>query len=230
MKIAIFDEKVNDTTHLKHSIYTFANYKRLELVVDTFSNINDFLSNEQNYILYFVSFKTKNGILLAHKLFQKGSKTPIIITASDCSLAAEAFKINAYNFLQTPFPEIFLYDILENFFSSYCYNALLINDGLENVYINTKDILYLEANNKHCQIHTKNQTFYCNKTMARVYDILPKGNFLKINRAFIVNANYVSRFNSSHVILTNGTIVYPSRHFYKTFKEDFLLTTAPKIP
>lgn len=230
MKIAVFDENSNNSSYLKQSIYTFSNLKNFELVIDVFSNINDFLKSKPNYILYFIAFKTKADILLAQKLLQKNTETPIVVTADDTSLAVEAFKINAYNFLHTPFRITDLYDVLENFFSSYLSNALLINNGLENVYINTSDILYLEADNKRCQIHTKNQTICCNKTMARVYNVLPQDSFLKINRAFIVNANHVSRFNSSHVILTNGTTVYPSRHFYKAFKEDFLKTTSPKIP
>lgn len=231
MKIAIFDENYYDSAILKQLIYTFSNNKRLDLVVDVYTDISELIAKRKNYILFFISFKTKNGILLSKKLYDHHNKTPIIITADNCSLAVEAFRINAYNFLLMPLNDMLVYEALNDFFSSFQYNySLLVSNGFENIYINTKDILYIEANNKHCFLHLNNQTVHCNKTMARVYNVLPKEYFLKTSRAFVVNTNYVSRFNKKHIILTNGDTLYPSRHFYKAFKCDFLSTVNPKIP
>ncbi len=230
MRIAVFDENYCDSAYLKHLIYIFSNNKKFDLVVDVFSDINEFLKTKREYILYFISFETKNGILAAKNLYNKNKNSSIIITANDSRLAVEAFKINAYNFLQLPLKEKILYEILNDFFRSYQCEALLISDGFENIYINVKDILYLEADNKHCVLHLKNQKVYCNKTMARVYNVLPKECFLKTSRAFVVNANHVSRFNSEHIILENGDTLYPSRHFYKSFKCDFLRTSNLRIP
>lgn len=230
MRIAVFDENYCDSAYLKHLIYIFSNNKKFDLVVDVFSDIEEFLKTKREYILYFISFETKNGILAAKNLYNKNKNSSIIITANDSRLAVEAFKINAYNFLQLPLKEKILYEILNDFFRSYQCEALLISDGFENIYINVKDILYLEADNKHCVLHLKNQKVYCNKTMARVYNVLPKECFLKTSRAFVVNANHVSRFNSEHIILENGDTLYPSRHFYKSFKCDFLRTSNLRIP
>lgn len=229
MRIAIFDENSYNSNCLKHLIYTFANNEKIGLVVEVFSDINDFLKTKQNYILYFISFETQSGILAAKNLYNHNKTAAMVITANDCRLAVEAFKINAYNFLQLPYNQIFVYKILNDFFSTYRREALIISDGFENIYINTNDIIYLEANNKHCILHLKNQNVCCNKTMARVYDVLPKERFLKPSRAFIVNANHVLRFNRDHIILTNGDTLYPSRHFYKTFKGDYFRTVNPTI-
>lgn len=230
MKIAIFDENSYDSAILKRLIYTFSNNRKMELVVDVFTDATELISKRKNYILFFISFKTKNGILISKKIYDIDKKTPIIITANDCCLAAEAFKINAYNFLQTPFNDMLVYKVLNDFFSTVQCNSLLINDGCENIFINTNDIIYIEANNKHCFLHLNNQIVFCNKTMAKVYNVLPKERFLKTSRAFVVNADYVLKFNREHIILINGDILYPSRHFYKTFKYDFLSTLNPKIP
>ena len=230
MKIAIFDENSYDSTILKQLIYTFSNNQKLDLVVDVYTNANELIAKKKNYILFFISFKTKNGILLSKKLYENRDETPVIVTADDGKLAVEAFKINAYNFLLMPFNDTLVYEALNDFFSSFMYDSILVSNGFENIFINTKDIAYIEANNKHCFLHLNNQTVYCNKTMAKVYKVLPKERFLKTSRAFVVNTNYVSRFNQNYIILTNGDTLYPSRHFYKTFKCDFLNTVKPKIP
>ncbi len=230
MKIAIFDKNSCDSLILKQLIYIFLNSKKIDLVVDVFTNADELIAKRKNYILFFISYKTNDGIWLAKKLYNTHNKTPIIIISDDCCLAVEAFKINAYNFLQTPLNDMLLCEVLNNFFTSLQSNTLLVSDGCENIFINTKDILYIEANNKHCRLHLSNQIVCCNKTMAKVYNALPKEQFLKTSRAFVVNTDYVSRFNHEHIILANGDTLYPSRHFYKTFKCDFLSTVNPKIP
>lgn len=230
MKIAVFDDDLCDSTVLKHLLYIFSNFKKISLVVDVFTNENALFKEKQNYILFFISFKTQNGIRLAQKLYNSESKIPMIITAPDCGLAMQAFKINAYNFLQTPLNQDRLFEILEGFFDTYLSGPLLISDGFETICINTDDIFYLEADNKHCLVHLETKTVHCNKTMARVYNVLPEDRFLKISRAFIVNSNHVSRFSSEYVTLINGATLHPSRNFYKTFKCDYFRTQTPKIP
>ena len=96
-----------------------------------------------------------------------------------------------------------------------------IKNAEDTVCLTTDDIYYLEADNKHCYIHLKNSSLYCNKTMAQVFKVLPKSHFLKTNRAFIVNLNHISRYNNDIITLKNGKTLHPSRNYYKTFKEEY---------
>jgi len=90
-------------------------------------------------------------------------------------------------------------------------------------------ILYLEANNKYCYIHLENETILCKKTMARVFDALPKIYFQKINRAFIVNLNAINKYNAQNVDLKNGETLHITRTYYKNFKQEYLNFFNPKI-
>ncbi|MBO5089876.1 MAG: LytTR family transcriptional regulator DNA-binding domain-containing protein [Clostridia bacterium] len=230
MRIAICGDECSSAIILKRMLYMFSNYKKIGFVVDIFANANDFLASKQSYTLIFISFETEKSKILAKSLLDKNLKTPIIIFSSNCCHAADAFKLNAYYFLQIPLSQKTVFDMLENFFVSYFSAPLLISDGFETVCINVSDILYLEANNKHCIIHLKDKIIYCNKTMARVFAVLPEDRFLKINRAIIINSDYISRFCSEYIILTNGEVLYPSRHFYKSFKLEYHRIKTPKIP
>ncbi len=229
MRIAIFSDDFYENKLLKRSLYTFANYKRIDFVVDVFTDWTKLYNQKDNYILFFVSFNNKTGVKLA-KLLNESQEGAIIITASNTNLAVDAYKINAYNFLQSPINENNLFKILENYFARFFEYNLIIKNGFETICVNAKDILYLEANNKHCFLHLKNQTIPCNKTMARVVSVLPENLFLKISRAFVVNSNYIYSFNNECVTLINGATLHPSRHFYKTFKFDYYRTLNAKIP
>lgn len=229
MRIAIYNNDFSESDALKQMLYSFASRKRLDLVVDIFENGYDLLNSENEYILIFISFNTECGMNTAKKIYKSNAKTPIIVFSADCYHAIEAFKINAINFLKTPFCESSLFEVMESFLLGYD-SPLIIKSGRETVCIDTDNIFYLEADNKHCHIHLKNDTVECNKTMARVFSTLPEEHFLKINRAFVVNTDYITRFCSKYIILTNGETLYPSRHFYKSFKTDYMRTTSAKIP
>ena len=229
MKIAIYEEDLKSATILKRLIYDFSNKRKIDSVVKIFTTLEEFSNSKEEYILYFISYNTKNGISAAKHLNNKNIKTHIIITSNDCRLAADAFKIRAYNFLELPINEKALYDILNNFFDTNFLPTIIFSTDFDNIYINTNDIMYIEADNKHCLIHLSNNTINCKKTMARVVNALPENLFLKINRSFVVNSNYITRFNSKNITLKNGTVFYPSRHYYKNFKCDFLRIKSPII-
>lgn len=230
MRIAICGDDFLNIKQIKRILYIFSNYKKLELVVDIISNDTDILSIKQNYTLLFISFKNENNIKFAQYLCKNKSQIPIIVFSENLCHAADAFKINAYNFLHMPLCEDLLFEMLEDFFASFLSTPLILSDGFENICINANDIFYLEANNKHCYIHLTNQALHCNKTMARVFNALPQGRFLKISRSFIVNCDCITRFCSEYIILINGEVLYPSRHFYKTFKTDYTTFKMPRIP
>lgn len=230
MRIAIYDDIFLNIKQIKNAIYNFSNYKKMDIVVDIIDKNIDPSTIKETYALIFISFQNENNKNFAQQLFKNKSQIPIIVFSENLCHAADAFKINAYNFLHIPLCEELLFTILEEFFSSFLSAPLILSDGFENVCINCNEILYLEADNKHCCIHLINQSLYCNKTMARVFEALPQGQFLKISRSFIVNSDYITRFCSEYIILTNGEVLYPSRHFYKSFKVNYTALKTPIIP
>lgn len=229
MKIAIFDTDYKNSELLKRLIYDFSNYRRLELVVETFTNISDLVNFQYDYTLYFISFTTESGLKIVEKLHQNRIKVPIIITSNNRSHAADAFKFNAYNFLEFPTQKDTLFRILNNYFKEYFARSLIISHGFESVCINTDDIQYIEAFNKHCILHLKNGNIECGKTMSHVLAVLTDNRFIKISRFFTVNSDYVTTFNSDLITLENGAELHPSRNFYRDFKRYFLRIHNPII-
>ncbi len=230
MRIAIYENNYEDAQKLKNLIYNYCNYKKIDSVVDVYQNGDSLLSSNNNYVLTFLSLENSDGKATIQKL-NYNHTGQMIITASDCRLAADAFRINAYSFLLKPFEKNRLFEILENFFNTVISTSLLlINNCYETFCVRVCDILYLEANNKHCIIHLTDKSIYCNKTMAKVFSVLPQFDFLKINRAFIVNSNHIISFNSENVVLSNKESLHPSRHFYTSFKTDYIRIKNPNIP
>ena len=230
MRIAIFDDDFENSTKLKELLYLYSNFQKTDFVVDIFPSFEK-MPNIRNYTLIFLSLDGGNKRHIAKRFYEMEITKKTIIIGSDYKLAADALMLNAFGFIKKPYNKNTLFNILRDFFKrTVTIMPIIINNGAENFCLNIADILYLEANNKHSIIHLSDQTVYCNKTMARVSAALPQNYFSKINRAFIVNLNHISSFSSKNIVLSNNEALPPSRHFYKSFKDDYLRVKSPKIP
>lgn len=233
MRIALCDTDKNHIKKMKNSLYRFSNLYKFEFLVDEFQSGEELLNSKNSYCLVFLDYTLPdiNGLETAKLLKAKNILTAIIFLSKETHFVFEAFKVSPYRFFTKPYCEEILFETLNEFFTSFTTNyPLWVSDGLETFCLNTGDILYLEANNKHCSVHLSNKVISCNKTMAKVFATLPKHYFQKINRAYIVNFNYIAKYNNEFVFLKNGEKLHISRNYIKIFKEEYLNFSKPKIP
>ncbi len=233
MRIAICDSNINYLKKLKSLLYRYSNSNKMEFIVEEFSSGEQLLKSKNEYCLIFIEYNLCgiNGFETAKLLKRNNSNTNIIFLSRNTDFVFESFKVSPYRFLTKPLETQVLFDTLNEFFISYSENyPLWITNQINTYCLNTKDIYFLEANNKHCFVHLRDETIPCNKTMARVFSTLPSKYFKKINRAFIVNLNYISSYNNEFVFLDNGEGIHISRKYYKYFKQEYFDFAKPKIP
>lgn len=233
MRIALCEKEINLSTQIKNLIYQYAENRRLDIVVDCYSNGESLLCAKTQYNLIFIgnqSAKMK-GIEIAKKIRMYNTFSSIVFVNSNTDFIFETFKVNTYRFLVPPVKKDEIYSLLDDFFLKFGNDyPLWIKSGEETFCLNSREIYYLEADNKHCIVHLKKESLPCNKTMAKVSEVLPKQHFVKINRAYIVNLNHIIKYNSEYVFLRNGNTVHISRNYLKTFKEDYRFYINPRVP
>ena len=233
MRIAICDSDINYLKKLKQLLYRYSNSHKMDFIVEEFSCGEQLLKSKNEYCLIFTEYSLTgiNGFETAKLLRKKGVETAIIFLSQDTDFVFESFKVSPYRFLTKPLKQGKLFDTLNDFFKSYSEKyPLFITDDVNTHCLNATDILYLEANNKHCFIHLMDEVIPCKKTMARVFATLPEKQFKKIHRAFIVNLNYIKKYNNEYVFLSNGEKLHVSRNYCKYFKQEYLKFANPKIP
>lgn len=233
MRVAICDRDEKLLGEIKSSIYEYAAKHRLDIVVDCYKNGDDLLHSKLKYTLIFLGYFLigENGLIIAKKIRECNSFSSIIFVSENTDFIFEAFSVNTFRFLVPPIKKSEFEKVLDEFFCKFGNDyPIWIKNREETVCLNTGEIYFLEANNKHSIVHTKKYAFDCNKTMARVYEVLPKGNFAKINRAYIVNLNWVFSYNSDEVLLRNGVRLHIGRRFLKTFKDEYRLFKNPLEP
>ena len=233
MRIAICEKEKKSAEKIKNLIYSYAEIHRLDIVADSYSNGNDLLCSKVLYNLIFIGYElnNKNGLEIAKDLRDSNSFSAIVFISENTDIIFETFKVSAFRFLVPPVKEDEIFTLLDDFFHKFGIdNPLWIKSGEETYCLDSNDIYFVEANNKHCVVHLMNEVIPCNRTMAKIFAILPKSHFVKINRAYIVNIRHIIKYNNDNVYLKNGETVHISRNYFKEFKENYCHCVNPKIP
>lgn len=160
-----------------------------------------------------------NGIEVAKALLEL-KKVPIIVFATAYpQFAAEAFRINAIDYLLKPYNPNQLSQTIERIHkqlkpditTTQSYNTLgklaVEKDG-EIDYIFIKDILYMYPEGKVSKIVTKKTSYEVKSSLKDLENRLATYNFFRVHRSYLVNLNYVTRltpwFNGAYELELEG--------------------------
>jgi two-component system LytT family response regulator len=86
-------------------------------------------------------------------------------------------------------------------------------------YININDIIYLESINKCTRIVTATKEYNSFSPLIKFRTVTDNHLFLQVHRSFIVNLNYILRYETSGLIIMSNKQEIP---LARTFKNDFL--------
>ena len=176
------------------------------------------------YDMVFVSYTVNQccGVKIAHVLRQRKIENIIIMGNSPSDFMIDVFEISSFRYLFKPITTQKIIKVLEDYFAQYGndYNVLL-KSNRETVCVNTKNIVFLEADNKHCFVHLRQGTIRCAKTLNSISNSLTNNHFCKVHRAFVINFNYVSRYNRESISLKSGDSIPVGGHYWRDFKNTF---------
>lgn len=232
MRIALCDGNAASLKNTKKIIYEYANLRGIELLAEEYCSGSKLLENAEEYTLIILDYKLRdiNGLETARRLRKKNPACAIIFLSAYTGFILDSFEVAPYRFLLKPLNRDILFAALDDFFKGNSENRpLWVKDGVDTFCLNTGEIIYLEADNKNCYISLRDKKIRCHKTMARVYGALPKRNFGRINRAYVVNFNYISSYSSENVILRNGERLHVGRSYFKSFREEYKSFSGAKV-
>jgi two-component system, LytTR family, response regulator len=176
-----------------------------------------------------------NGFELLELLAENPS---VIFTTAFDEFALKAFEVNALDYLLKPFSEerfdtavskkrdselqhevkrdIPLQIIHEQ-------NRIVVKDGTEIKIIPINEVDYIEAYDDYVKIYQGKKYILKKQTMNHFEQVLPKDQFIRIHRSYILNVNQLTKIesyekNSYVAILKSGTSIPISRSSYSDLK------------
>lgn len=228
IKTLIIDDELNAREFLEKLLSRY--FPNKFLVVATCDSVDDAVIAIEEYnpeiVFLDIQMPNKNGFELFKSL--KKINFEVIFTTAYKDFAIDAIKCSALDYLLKPINYIDLLDtvkkyeqkkenisqerislLIENLgndSSSFNKIALPIDNGFE--FIKSSSILYCQADSNYCKIVFVDGKFLIlSKTLKYIEDILPKEIFFRIHKSYLVNLNYIVKFDKTNelfVKLSNG--------------------------
>jgi two-component system LytT family response regulator len=202
MKAIIVEDEFLAREELK---YFIKNYSKIE-IIDEFEDGIDVLkfiqNNEVDIIFMDINIPSLDGVLLAKSISKFSKKPYIVFITAYKEHAAEAFEIEAFDYILKPYSEsriVAMLKKLENvnndkeniIHKSSLSNKINLWRNEKIIVVDMNDIYYCAAEERITHVFTKNDEYSVNLGIAEFYETLPKNTFFKCHRSYIVNVNKI---------------------------------------
>lgn len=215
MRIALCDDEKDALESLQAHINTYCTKENLEVQLDFFSSGEDFLSSAQQYDIIFMDIYL-TGISGTDAVRELGGDATrhVVFTTTSREHAVEAFGLNAVHYLIKPLTEENVADALSRCLARM--NALLekileVKSVQGIVPVSMCNIMYAEVFNKVSIVHTHKSDIETYTPLDALAELMDDSCFLKVQRSFVVNMNFIESFLFDRVILQNGVEIMLSR-------------------
>lgn len=163
-----------------------------------------------------------NGIQTAKTLAEAASDARIIFCSSSNEFAAESYDVSALRYLTKPLSETKLYQTLDHFFTAHtAMRTLEYRANRMNEQILLSDVLWIEADDHKCLIHTKHGILPTTTTLTQFTQQLADADFVKPIRYALVSLAAVATIPTDVLSLNNGTKIPISRDLRDSMKKAF---------
>lgn len=179
-------------------------------IFDCFS-AEDLLKSAENYDILFLDIKMGevNG-LEAAEIIRKNNKDIIIIFISSYpNFVFRAFNVEALHFIVKPINEKEFKNVLDRALYKYktAHSSITLKWQKERYVIKISSIKYIEGYNRHVTVYTQDGTYEALGKISDLYKELAPHGFIRTHQGFIVNMDYIKRFDTNDVVLFDDTKV-----------------------
>ncbi|KPU43502.1 sensory transduction protein LytR [Oxobacter pfennigii] len=215
MRIALCDDDVTARQALKTQLNTYCSQRNLCLTIDCFSCGEDFLKSSVQYEIVFMDiYLTGMSGTEAVQEIRKTSRCSVVFMTVSREHAVEAFGLNATHYLIKPITEEALAEAMQRCLERIDRESerlLEVKSRQGTVPILMKNIIYIEIFNKISIIHTEKKHIQTYMTLDALLKLLEESVFMRAQRSFIVNMNFIESFFFDRIVLKDGTEIILSR-------------------
>lgn len=176
LKIAVCDDDVIICSQMSELLQE----RDRDYTIDVYVSGQELIGSQKEYDVIFLDIEMEpiNGIETAKILRNKGRKDYIIFLTSHTDYMPEAFKVQAFRFLQKPIQiQQFMESITEAEKDILEDEKFVVSSEKGLVLINQKDIVYIEALGDGSCLHTEKETYVIKKYLKQWEAILDSSIF-----------------------------------------------------
>ena len=214
IRIAICDDCRLDAERLARFVRTGAKRKLVDVALSFFQDGESFMQafapKLYDIIFLDIYMTGMTGVEVAHRIREKDDTVIIMFTTSSEEYALEGYDVQALHYLVKPISQIKLDEAMNRslkLMESKKTNICSMMIERKQIDIPLEDIIYVEAQNKYCIIHTiSGETVSPRMAIEKLKEQLPMPPFLHCHRSFIANLNYVSDIGNDFTMKNGDTV------------------------
>lgn len=187
----------------------------------------NYISNQQIDLVFLdINMPEISGISFAKSI---NSDIKVIFTTAYRDYAVEGFVLKAVDYLLKPISFERLKKALDTYFDIYgnlteaetsgveVSDFMFVRSDRKMIKIDYNAIIYIESYSDYLKIHLDNNTIVTRETITAIEAKLPKHQFLRIHRSYIIAINSIQSFTNEHI-----TINKQSLPISRTYKKNVL--------
>lgn len=194
IRIAICDDIQVMRTEVRKQLSDYGSRHSLEYCIYEYSNGTELLMDDKEYDLVFLDYEFKNDEK------NDGSSFPHIVF--------DSFSVGTFRFLVKPIKADKFTKAMDDFLETLKKDSILtIKVEGVNRNLHTDEIIYVEGAGKYCIIHlagSKEKKIECHETLAAIESRIPKENFFRCHRSYLVAFSYIESYNHVSIVLSSG--------------------------
>ncbi len=197
----IIDSDAVSNLQLQSFLEDYGDFSCVGLSRSSHIGLNDVLKYTPDIVFVHLNEQASHLFQMVTELHQYMSRLPLFIgVSSSKDYAYEAIKNNFFDYWLQPYNE---FDIRKSILKlrklapkkEETQHTLCLKSYKDFHFLDTNDILYLQADNNTTEFHMADGTINnAYKTLKTFENKLPK-NFVRIHQSYIVNTDYISRIN-----------------------------------
>ena len=233
MRTAIIEDTAENTKILLNHLQQYEKETGISIHTTSFQNGMDFISDYHpvwDLILLDIEMPLMNGIETARKIRRLDPDVLIIFVTCMAQYAIEGYSVRALDYILKPvhyYSFASKMDQVMEILATRQKKKLIIHARNERIRLPLEQLLYVEVQNHTLCYHTKQKLLYAtgNQSLSRLAEELADCGFARCHQAYLVNLQYVVRYDKYNVWLPNDMIPM-SRGYYKSFTQALLINCS----
>ena len=197
---------------------TIAEFSCGEDLLDPYNNGEEF-----DFLFLDIEMKEINGVETAKEIKKRSNNIIIFFITSYVNFVSDTFRVGAFQFLIKPISENEFKKDFDRAIEQYKVNSYkyIVKYKDSTVTLEIKDIIYIEAYNRHLFIFDGINRYECIGKLKDEEKKLSFYGFVRCHQGFLVNMAYIKIIDRTSILLKNGKEVPVSKRLRPTVMEEF---------
>ena len=222
-EIGICDDQICTCDMIKQKVSEFLLKRDVDSRIHIYTTGEALLNEAIVFDVLFLDIElvNENGLELAMKYPYK-KETRIIILTSHIEEVQNGYKVRAFRFLIKPLNQSYFEEAIQSALTDIERDKrfMVMDENGERV-VRASEILYVEAQPRGCAIRTMDTYAKSLISFNKMIEELSMFQFYNPHKSYIVNMDYICKFDKKEVIMKNDEKVKISRLKKNHFKDSF---------